>query len=125
MYKGHFILLGALISILFITFIISKNKKRAFAYVSFGISIIFFLVSIKYYYDVYIYNPTLEGFEMTKTMYFLVQNEDFVLRNGKVFGLFWGGGIAIISLILGMFLKPRRRYMFYNASRRRREKLWD
>ncbi|MCK5763586.1 MAG: hypothetical protein KAH05_05660, partial [Clostridiales bacterium] len=49
-----------------------------------------------------IYNPTTEGYTITWSMYLLSQNEDFLFRNGKLFGLFWGTGIMIVSLILGI-----------------------
>lgn len=102
MYKGHFILLMVLTSILLISLFLSQWKKRIFIYTCWGISIIFFMISLRYYYDVFIYNPTEDGFALTWSMYFLTQNEDFLHINGEMFGLFWGVGIMGVSFILGM-----------------------
>ncbi len=102
MYIGHFILLMILASVLLIAFFISQKKKKTFAYACWGISVIFFFVSLRYFYDIFIYNPTTEGYTITWSMYLLSQNEDFLFRNGKLFGLFWGTGTMIVSLILGI-----------------------
>jgi len=98
-------LLLILTVVLLSALIISKNKKKVLTYLCWGISAIFFFISLRYYYDVYIYNPTSEGFVLTNSMYFLTHNEDFLSRNGKNFGLLWGGRITIVSFFLGMIYR--------------------
>ncbi|GEM_PF-3994726 len=102
MYIGHLLLIAILVVILLIAYIFSIKKSNAFTYNSFGISVIFFIISLKYCYDVFVLNPTPEGWIMTWSMYFLAQNEDFIFHNGVYFGLLWGIGISILSTIFGI-----------------------
>jgi hypothetical protein len=103
MYIGHAILIMVLVGILLIAFFVSQRGKQVFTYACRGIAIVFVFISFLYCYDVFINNPSSEGYEMTDVMYFLTQNEDFLLRNGKFFGLFWGIGIAAVSFLISLF----------------------
>ena len=99
MYIGHFVLISILAAFLIFVRVFQRERKKLFPISCISIALFFIYATIQYYFDVF-HNTMQDGFELTWSMYLLAQNEDFLFRNGRCFGLYWGIGIVIVAFIL-------------------------
>ena len=101
LYIGHFVLISILAAILIFVHLFQRKRKILFPISCISISLFFIYATIQYYFDVF-HNTMQDGFELTWSTYLLAQNEDFLFRNSRCFGLYWGIGIVTVAFVLAI-----------------------